>query len=216
MTRCRQRMLFMKSTWHVKILNCKIRTLVSHLLTFYGDIKNISWFQLNFQKRKRLIQKVISRTHFLTLKTGVGFTKGRPIPLALRYSSYKYVLILRTRLNVHKYVQRWRTLSIGCSLVQHAGKFSLCRGYKPEFTSGNLEYTLFWLFTMLTSNHVLTIILNFWENNSTKLISYLMRVKVRVRTRKPSIVLRHFTFPTPKCLNFQTRIHQPVYNIILK
>ena len=50
MTRYRQCMLFMKSTWHVKILNCKIRILVSHLhiikFSFLCWYKNISWFQL--------------------------------------------------------------------------------------------------------------------------------------------------------------------------
>ena len=31
-----------------------------------------------------------------------------------------------------------------------------------------------------------------------------LKVEVRVRTRQPPIVLRHFTFPTPECLNFHT------------
>mgnify|MGYP001792800748 CR=1 FL=1 len=41
-------------------------------------IRNISWFQINFQKKGggRLLQRVIAKTHFLALNTGVGLYTG--------------------------------------------------------------------------------------------------------------------------------------------
>ena len=66
-------MLFMKSTWHVKILNCKIRILVSHLHVikfsfFYADIKK------HFQNGGRLIHQDLQYIYFiyLTVRPRIG------------------------------------------------------------------------------------------------------------------------------------------------
>ena len=79
-----------------KIFWLAIYTLSSSAI--YADIKNISWFQLNFPKGGRLIQRVTPKTHYFSLEN-----RGRLIQNSGLYTwiygnlSLKCEIVIKTR-----------------------------------------------------------------------------------------------------------------------